>query len=184
MSSLAFRDRLRLRRFKNDLPVFMHLLDPKKADVVLDVGAGTGVITNLVANVCDDTYAVDPNPTRVEYIKQRYPQVKAFEGTAEQIPFPDSYFTKIYAISSFHHFQDKDAALDEFARLLKPDGKLLIRDAEPSSLASKFESMVSGLHFLKAEQLKEKLEAHGFSCKETRSAHGYFLLALQVGSQS
>jgi ubiquinone/menaquinone biosynthesis C-methylase UbiE len=178
LSSLSLSDRLRLRRYKKDLPQFMRLLDPQKDDIILDVGAGTGVITNLVADMCDETYALDPSSDKVDRMKQRFPQIKVFEGRAEQIPFPDNYFSKIYAIASFHHVQDKDGALEEFARLLKNDGRLLIHDAGPSGLTSKFESLISGVHFLEAKELVDLLEAHGFESKESEAARGYFLLGL------
>ncbi len=83
----------------------MQLLGVKKEDIVLDVGAGKGVIANEVAKQCDEVFALEPNPRKVEYIKKKYPQVKAFDGSAEAIQFPENYFTKNLRnklISSFH----------------------------------------------------------------------------------
>jgi ubiquinone/menaquinone biosynthesis C-methylase UbiE len=39
---------------------------------------------------------------------------------------PDNYFDKVVASASFHHFLDKDKALEEMRRVLKPDGKIII----------------------------------------------------------
>src|SRR5579864_323095 len=142
------------------------MLSPQKEDIILDVGAGTGVIANEISSRCDEVFALEPNPKRVEYMKKKYPQVKAFDGTAESIQFPESYFTKIYVISAFHHFKDQDGALYEFHRVLKPKGLLVVNEWDRSSTSSRVEDSVGKVHFLNDKQLGEKLQNNEFVDKE------------------
>jgi len=159
---------LRKRRFAKSLPVLIEFLDVEKGDIILDVGAGRGVIANEVAKRCDEVFALEPDPKKVEYIKKKYPQVKAFDGSAEAIQFPENYFTKIYAVSSFHHFKDKDNALFELYRVLKRNGVLLIEDLEPEATISKFERKIGDVEFMALNDLKSKLEETGFQTRAIR----------------
>jgi ubiquinone/menaquinone biosynthesis C-methylase UbiE len=175
--TLGFYSWARKRQFKKSYPTFFKLLDPKKNDVVLDVGAGTGVITNQVANISDEVFALEPETSRVEYIKRKFPQVKAFYGVAESIPFPEGYFTKVYILVAYHHFKDQDGALYEIYRVLKRDGLLLIYEMPPAkeNLEARLKD---GLAFLSPEALKEKLETAGFNVVETTSEKKrYFVLS-------
>ena len=152
------------------------MLDSKKNDVILDVGAGTGVIANEIASICDEVFALEPNNGRVDYIKRKFPQVKAFYGVSESIPFPESYFTKIYVISAFHHFSDQNAALFEFNRVLKSNGLLVIHDSEPAKAG--LEARLAKVKFISSEDLREKLEQSAFKVIETRKGNrGYFVLS-------
>lgn len=181
-TSLNLSAWLRKSRFAGSLPVLIKILAPKKNDVILDVGAGMGVIADEIANYCDDVFALEPNPKRVEFIKKKYPEVKAFIGTAEAIQFPESYFSKAYVIGVLHHFKDKQVALFEIGRVLKHGGLLVIKDSEPGAMVSKFESLAAGVKFISSEILKEKLESSGFEVRELKRVGGgrYFLSANKV----
>jgi ubiquinone/menaquinone biosynthesis C-methylase UbiE len=172
---------IRKRRFAKNLPILLEMLSPQKEDVILDVGAGTGVIANEISLRCDEVFALEPNSKRVKYMKRKYPQVKAFDGTAESIQFPESYFTKIYVISAFHHFRDQDTALFEFHRVLKPKGVIVINEWDPGSTSSKVENSVGKVHFLSDKELEKKLQNNEFIIKEYRKAtRGYFLASTKI----
>jgi ubiquinone/menaquinone biosynthesis C-methylase UbiE len=170
--------------YKKDLGLFLGLLSPKKNDVILDVGAGLGTIANILVESSDEVFALDTDERKVEYIKTKHPQVKAFSATASQIPFPTSYFDKLYVTMAFHHFPDQGEALEEFRRVIKKQGLLLIHEINPSQRSGKilkfFERRIvrNKTIFLTSEELKNIVVSHGFKTLEEKTANrGYLFLA-------
>ena len=158
----------------------LQLLDPKKDEIILDVGAGNGYIASQVAKYCDNVYALEPEDKKVEYSKKRFPEVKAFSGNVSSIPFPENYFDKAFTISALHHFPDATSAIDEMVRVLKAEGRLLIHDSNPERSGAKFEAKFKkGVRFLPSSAVREIAETLGFlkvvEVKEASST--YFLLA-------
>ena len=161
--------------------MLLNFLKPAKEDVILDVGAGTGVIASKVSTMCDEVFALEPSQEMVDYMKRKFPEVKAFSGVAENIQFPESYFTKIYVVNAFHHFENQDQALSEFARILKPSGLVLIHEIYPKSLIARIEKRRSKLNFQTPEGLQEKFESSGFQTIQLeKTKQGYFLLLQKV----
>ncbi len=177
-------DNQRKKAYRKDLGLFLELLSPKKSDVILDVGAGLGTVASILTESSDEVFALEPEEKRVEYIKAKHPQVKAFSATAAQIPFPTSYFDKLYAIMAFHHFPDQGEALEEFRRVTKKQGLLLIHEINPSEGSGKrmkfFERKIArnDATFLTPQELKDIAGTHGFKSLEEKSANrGYLFLA-------
>lgn len=181
---LSIADSRRKKKYEKDCDTFLALLAPKKDDRILDVGAGLGTIANLLCAFSDEVFALDPDERKVDYVKKKHPQVKMFSATANQVPFPSGYFDKLYVVAAFHHFQDQDDALEEFRRVIKVGGALLIHELDPSEGSGKrlhfFETKLlrNDAHFLQKDGLKSLLGEHGFSVTEERAAtRGYYVLA-------
>ena len=102
---------------------------------VLDLGAGTGVLTTgLVASGLSVT-AVEPDPEMIAELRRRLPEVRAAVGRAEAVPLPDDSVDAVLVGTAFHWF-DTERALPEIARVLRPGGVLgtlynLIDDSVP-----------------------------------------------------
>jgi SAM-dependent methyltransferase len=102
---------------------------------VLDLGAGTGVLTTgLVASGLSVT-AVEPDPEMIAELRRRLPEVRAAAGRAEAVPLPDDSVDAVFVGTAFHWF-DTERALPEIARVLRPGGVLgllynLIDDSVP-----------------------------------------------------
>ncbi len=89
---------------------------------VADVGAGTGKFCKLLTATGAEVVAVEPvDEMRAEAAKLAGVQVLA--GTAQSIPLPGESLDSIVCAQAFHWFAGAEA-LDEFARVLKPGGKL------------------------------------------------------------
>lgn len=91
---------------------------------VIDVGAGTGIWTRMLANkVGGHLHAVEPNRDMLNQgviDSEGYP-IQWLEGSAEKLPVKDSSANWITMASSFH-WVDFEKATTEFARVLTPGG--------------------------------------------------------------
>ena len=89
---------------------------------VADVGAGTGKFTRLLATTGAEVLAIEPvDAMRTEL--ERMPQVVALAGTAQALPIEAASLDAITCAQAFHWFAHS-ASLDEFARVLRPGGRL------------------------------------------------------------
>jgi SAM-dependent methyltransferase len=90
---------------------------------VIDLGAGTGKLTALLAGLGADVTAVDPDPAMLGELRRALPSVRALAGSAERIPLPDASADAVLCGQSMHWF-DMPRALPEIARVLAPGGAL------------------------------------------------------------
>jgi len=99
------------------------LLGDGRPQRVLDLGAGTGLLTEVVLGLGHDVRAVDPSPEMLAELTSRLPQVGAAVGTAEAIPAADASVDAVVAGQAAHWFDPVPAAL-EIRRVLRPGGAL------------------------------------------------------------
>jgi ubiquinone/menaquinone biosynthesis C-methylase UbiE len=156
-----------------DLCLFLQGYSDKES--VLDIGAGTGVMSEL-AYRCNEKLkyvAVDPAEGMLKYAP---PYLETHIGTAEALPFEESSFDAVFMGESLHHFHDIDAALGEVVRVLKDGGKLFIYDFDKSTFLGKSVCLMEKLfgepaNFYEPSILREVLEGHGFSVRVMK--HGW-----------
>jgi SAM-dependent methyltransferase len=86
---------------------------------VADVAAGTGKFTRLIVPTGAWLVAVEP----VEGMRVRLPPMPTASATAEHLPLRDESLDAITVAQAFHWF-DAATALEEAARVLRPDGRL------------------------------------------------------------
>jgi SAM-dependent methyltransferase len=88
---------------------------------VLDLGAGTGKLTERLAERFDDIVAVEP----LDAMRARIavPGVRVLAGTAEAIPLPDVAVAAVFVGEALHWFDGPRAAA-EITRVLRPGGGL------------------------------------------------------------
>lgn len=91
---------------------------PEGAQRVLDLGAGTGKLTEVLLDLGLDVVAVEPSEQMRERIGGR---AEALDGTAEAIPLPDGSVDAVLVGQAFHWF-DAEQALAEMARVVRPGG--------------------------------------------------------------
>jgi len=90
---------------------------------VVDVGAGTGKLTRLLAERGAFLIAVEPVADMRQAFARALPQVPVLAGTAEALPFAAGTVDAVVAGAAFHWF-DGLAALREIHRVLRPGGGL------------------------------------------------------------
>lgn len=100
---------------------------------VLDIACGTGEFERLLLteHPTQQMVGVDISEKMLEIAKQKlhaYPNISFHTAPASALPFASKSFDVIVSASSFHYFDDPDAALAEMKRVLKPDGTVVILD--------------------------------------------------------
>ena len=93
------------------------------AGVTVDLAAGTGKLTRLLAEGGADVVAVEPVAAMRAALAQAGPGVPVLDGTAEAIPLGDGSADAVTVAQAFHWF-DADAAPAEIHRVLRPGGGL------------------------------------------------------------
>lgn len=92
---------------------------------VLELGAGTGKLTEHLVALGHDVHATDPDPRMLDRLALRLPELRVSQTGAEEIPAADATFDLVVAADSFEFF-DADKALPEIARVLKRGGTFAI----------------------------------------------------------
>lgn len=106
-------------------------LELQPGESLLDVGCGTGVLLEaLSASVPDARLSgADPSPEMLELTRNRLGQaVLLKQSHADSLPFPDRAFDVVVSTNAFHYFRNPLGALNEMARVLRPNGRLVITD--------------------------------------------------------
>jgi SAM-dependent methyltransferase len=98
---------------------------PRDAHDVLELGAGTGLLTTELAPRVVHVMAVEPDERMRSVLSARGLGVTVLEGSAEQIPAAGAAFDAVVAQSAWH-WVDERRAVPEVARVLRPGGRLAL----------------------------------------------------------
>jgi SAM-dependent methyltransferase len=94
---------------------------------VLEVGAGTGELWKEVDYSEAKLTLTDFSPAMCASLqKLSIPGSSVQQCDAAALPFPDRSFDYVIANHMLHHVDDPDVVLQEFARVLRPGGRLFV----------------------------------------------------------
>lgn len=104
-------------------------------DDVLELGAGPGLVTDLLVERAPHVTAVEVDEFLAAELRARLAgrPVDVLTADATALPLPDGRFSAAACFTMLHHIPDpalQDRALAEIARVLRPGGLLLGTDGE------------------------------------------------------
>jgi SAM-dependent methyltransferase len=96
---------------------------------VLDVACGTGVLAREAAErvgTGGHVVGLDINAGMLEVARHKAPQVEWRQGPAEALPFDSESFDAVVSQFGLMFFRDRQAAIQEMVRVLRPGGRLVV----------------------------------------------------------
>ena len=113
------------RRYVLDAPMLARvaLLPPGRA---LDVGCGEGRFCRTLRALGWEVVGLDPTVALLDEARRRDPGGAYAKGVAEALPFPDGAFALVVSYLSLIDIPDMRVGIREMARVLGPEGRLLV----------------------------------------------------------
>ncbi len=98
---------------------------PDKKGKILDLGCGTGLYTERLIKMGFDVVSLDYSMEMLRIAKRKI-EGKFIRGNAMRLPFRDSVFDGIVAVTSFEFFPDPEKAIKEMKRVVKRGGFIIV----------------------------------------------------------
>ena len=115
----------------------------KRAQKILDVGCGTGLLEATVRGRLHPRARMVGLDISLAMLEQAREKVNGAQGirwanaVAESLPFPGACFDAVICANSFHYYRHPMRVLEEFRRVLEPGGWLVLTDWCADFLACK-----------------------------------------------
>ncbi len=99
-----------------------------ETSIIADVGSGTGILSELFLKKGNCVIGIEPNAAmrqKAEHLLKRFSKLISCDATAEATKLEPASVDFVTAGQAFHWF-DRGKARKEFARILKPDGWVVL----------------------------------------------------------
>jgi len=178
----------RLDHFEFLAPVYERIIRPAdltrlrrlaaldSRDVLLEVGGGTGRVSGRFVGAAHAVVVLDASFGMLRQAKTKLGALLC-QGISERLPFRNETFTKVVAVDSFHHFQDRRQAAAE--------GRLIIEEPDISLWQVKLVALAETLtlmrsHFWRLEEIVALFESHGARVWFEREPPNFWVVAIKA----
>jgi SAM-dependent methyltransferase len=153
----------------------------ESGDFVLDLGAGTGILSDFAREERSDLRYVALDPA-IGMLKNAPQYISKVLGRAEGLPFKRGIFNAVLIGDAIHHVNDPEWAIIEIKRVLKRNGVFFVFDMDPEAFMGRAISLAERLfrepaRFYPPEQLAALLTKDGFKVEIHRHDWRYSVTA-------
>lgn len=151
----------------------MEFLDPQPGERILDVGCGTGHLTNTIAERGATAVGLDSSHEMIDVARRNYPTVEFICGDIREFRSSDS-FDALFSNAVLHWVQPPQSAVARMSEVLRPGGRLVVEFGGYGNVAqicSALEATVQQLtgttvsavnYFPRISEYTRLLEEYGF----------------------
>lgn len=150
-------------------------LDLQPHDSVLEVGfGGGGLLAMILASTSGEVHGVDisrPMVQRASRRFRRHGRLYLHRASVEALPLPDAAVDKACSVNNIYFWGDPAAAMAEFARVIRPGGRLAIC-FEPADELRKWPGHEYGFRLYEGHEVHRLFAEAGFDKVVGRWASG------------
>jgi SAM-dependent methyltransferase len=128
---------------------------------LVDIGGGSGGVTTMLGWPLDRVVLVEGNRALATEARRRHGLV-ALRASVRDVPVADGVADVVCLLDVIEHFHEPVTALAEAARVLKPDGRLVVNVPAHQSLWSAFDEYVGHVRRYSRPALRAELASVGF----------------------
>jgi SAM-dependent methyltransferase len=110
-------------------PLVRAILDRLPVGIALDAACGTGRHAAHLASLGHRVIGVDTSPEMLALAREKVPQGEFYEADLHHVPVADGSVDLVVCALALTHVADLGQALSEFARVLRPNGDLVVSDS-------------------------------------------------------
>ena len=169
--------RYALLRYDGVRASLLDLLTPP-VGAALEVGCGTGHWLREMHGQAALLAGVEPSAGMIVHARHTAPAARLARGRAEQLPWRDASFDRIFCVNALHHFVDRMQFFAEARRILKPGGAVMTIGKDPHRAGDEwwvydyFEGTraIDEARFAPVRTLRGELTSAGFTWAESFEA--------------
>jgi len=168
--------RYRVRDFRGIEDALLQFVGPVESSHLLEVGCGTGHWLKFLERQGRHPTGIDPSIKMLLLAREALPGWPLVKGRAEDLPFPNSRFDRLFCINAFHHFANKAAFLLDTHRVLRRFGGLMTVGLDPHTGLDKWwvydyfpeTAELDKRRYPSSGEIIKAMSQYGFVCCEAR----------------
>jgi ubiquinone/menaquinone biosynthesis C-methylase UbiE len=125
-------------------------LEIKKEDTILDVGYGTGLMSEYFGN---RIVGLEPSYEMLKQAKKDERDAEIVQAAAEHLPFADKSFECVVCVTALHNFESPKKALLEIRRVSRGSGVITI--LKKAAYAKELQMMIKDIFSIRMELEEE-----------------------------
>ena len=157
---------------------------PRRPLRVLDAGCGDGVqLQGLIQMSGLEIWGIDYNLVRTGRAQEKFQEANIICGDLLHIPFKSDAFDIVLCSQVIEHIPQDDFLLGQLAKILKPEGLLILGTPNEGCLMARLRNHVfernilrktDHFHFYREPVVRRKIEAAGFTIQEVMRENWFF----------
>ncbi|QFS47091.1 class I SAM-dependent methyltransferase [Nostoc sphaeroides] len=126
----------------------LQLLNPQPGESILDLGCGTGQLTEKIAQAGADVWGIDSAPAMIEKARENYPHIRFDVANAANFQV-DKPLDAVFSNAVLHWVKEADSAIASIHQSLKPGGRFVAEfggKGNVLAIATALESALQGIN--------------------------------------
>jgi ubiquinone/menaquinone biosynthesis C-methylase UbiE len=144
----------------------------EKDHLILDVGCGTGVLFDNVADKAENVVGLDISRRTLSYAKQRakeYGNVHLLLADAEILPFKDNIFDRVFALTLIQNTPNPHGSLAEIRRVSDYSSVIVVTGLKKTFAKKVFEKLLIKANLRTRTLLSENPKCYVAVCTQTNT---------------